>query len=234
MTNEFNWGFTHNSILIDEAGNVLKRGTSGINLPLLYPGSVQEDYVPAITFNGTRISASPGLGAYDAPFINYNTTIDTSDNLTKVWGSHTIKGGIYLQRSRKDQTSFANFTKVANFGDNASNPYDTGFGFSNALLGVYNTFTQATTISTDNTATGISRGSSRIHGRFLRGLPSTMVCAPPGISLSTMRLSRLPLLFPVFGARRMPLASISRPSTRPPAQERLTIQWPRHTCLPSM
>ncbi len=96
-----------------------------------------------MTFNGTRINASPGFGTGDAPFINYNTTIDISDNLTKIWGKHTIKGGIYMQRSRKDQTSFANFNGSYNFGDNPSNPYDTGFGFSNALLGVYNTFNQA-------------------------------------------------------------------------------------------
>ena len=48
-----------------------------------------------------------------------------------------------MQRSRKDQTSFANANGSYNFGDNSANPYDTGFGFSNALLGVYNTFTQA-------------------------------------------------------------------------------------------
>jgi hypothetical protein len=143
MTNEFNWGFTHNSILIDEAGNVLKSNSDGINLPVLYPSAVQENYIPNVTFNGTRITASPGFGSGDAPFINYNTTIDTSDNLTKIWGSHTIKGGIYMQRSRKDQTSFANFNGSYNFGDNPSNPYDTGYGFSNALLGVYNSFNQA-------------------------------------------------------------------------------------------
>ncbi|HLK68530.1 MAG TPA: carboxypeptidase regulatory-like domain-containing protein [Bryobacteraceae bacterium] len=143
MTNEFNWGFTHNSILIDESGTVLRTNTSGINLPELYPSAVQENYVPNVSFNGTRITASPNLGTGDAPFINYNTTIDTSDNLTKVWGSHTIKGGVYLQRSRKNQTSFANFNGSYNFGDNPSNPYDTGFGFSNALLGVYNTYNQA-------------------------------------------------------------------------------------------
>lgn len=143
MTNEFNWGFTHNSILIDEAGSVLKTTTNNITLPVLYPSAVQESYMPNVTFNGTRINASPNLGTGDAPFINYNTTIDISDNLTKIWGSHTVKGGIYMQRSRKDQTSFASFNGSYNFGDNPSNPYDTGFGLSNALLGVYNTFNQA-------------------------------------------------------------------------------------------
>ncbi len=143
MTNEVNWGFTHNSILIDETGNQLTRTASGITLPVLYPNAIQKDYIPNVSFNGTRITASPGFGSGDAPFVNYNTTIDLSDNLTKVWGKHTIKTGFYMQRSRKDQTSFSNNNGSYNFGDNPSNPFDTGFGFSNALLGVYNTFQQA-------------------------------------------------------------------------------------------
>jgi hypothetical protein len=143
MTNEFNWGFTHNSILITESGNALTTTASGINLPELYPNAVQDNYIPNVTFNGTRISASPTLGTGDAPFVNYNTTIDTTDNLTKTWEKHTIKAGIYIQRSRKDQTSFGNFNGSYNFGDNPNNPFDSGYGFSNALVGVYNSYTQA-------------------------------------------------------------------------------------------
>ena len=41
-----------------------------------------------------------------APFINYNTMIDITDSVSKVWNHHTIKAGIYMQRSRKNQTSF--------------------------------------------------------------------------------------------------------------------------------
>ena len=78
MTNEFNWGFTHNSILITETGNALTTTATGINLPELYPNAVQNNYIPAVSFNGTRISASPTLGTGDAPFINYNTTIAPS------------------------------------------------------------------------------------------------------------------------------------------------------------
>ena len=95
----------------------------------------QKDYIPAVTFNGTRITASPNLGTGNAPFINYNTTIDFSDNLTKVWGNHTIKAGVYMQRSRKDQTSFANANGSYNFGDNPSNPFDTGFGYLERAAG---------------------------------------------------------------------------------------------------
>ena len=44
---------------------------------------------------------------------------------------------------RSYQTSFANFNCSYNFGDNPNNLFDTGYGFSNALLGVYNSYTQA-------------------------------------------------------------------------------------------
>ena len=94
----------------------------GINLPVLYPSACRKTTFPNVTFNGTRINASPGFGTGDAPFINYNTTIDIIDNLTKVWGTHTIKAGVYMQRSRKDQTSFANFNGSYNFGDNPCQP----------------------------------------------------------------------------------------------------------------
>ena len=70
-----------------------------------------------------------------------------------------------MQRSRKDQTSFANANGSYNFGDNPSNPYDTGFGLSNALLGVYNTFSQASAYINGSTATGMSSSSCRTSGR---------------------------------------------------------------------
>jgi hypothetical protein len=152
MTNEVNIGFTHGANNFDESSQLLRRATSGINLPVLYPNSVQHDFIPQISFNGTRITASSGFGTNAAPFKAINDNIDIVDNLTKVWGSHIIKAGIYLQRSSKDQSTFASFNGNYNFGDNPSNPYDTGFGFSNALLGVFNTFSQAS-----NYAAGLYR-----------------------------------------------------------------------------
>ena len=152
MTNEFNIGFSHGANNFDESTQLLRRATSGINLPVLYPKSVTGDFIPGVTFNGTHINASSGFGTQHAPFIAINDNIDIIDNLTKVWGNHIIKAGIYLQRSTKNQSTFADFNGNYNFGDNPSNPFDTGFGFSNALLGVYNTFSQAS-----NYAAGLYR-----------------------------------------------------------------------------
>jgi Carboxypeptidase regulatory-like domain/TonB-dependent Receptor Plug Domain len=146
MTNELNVGASHNNILIDYTTNAFSRTTSGVNLPVLYPKAVQNDYLPYFTFAGTRIGNSPAANQGNngaGPFINFNTTYDVTDALSKVWNRHTFKFGLYMQKSIKDQTSFGAFDGAYNFGDNSNNPFDTGFGFSNAATGVYNTFSQA-------------------------------------------------------------------------------------------
>ncbi len=84
-TNEFNFGITHNSINIDAVGNVLTRTASGVTLPLLYPNAVQNDYIPGFDFRGTNLSSTFGpnfTNVRDAPFINYNTVFNWSDNTT--------------------------------------------------------------------------------------------------------------------------------------------------------
>jgi hypothetical protein len=148
MTNEFNWGYTKNTINIFATTQGLSQSALGSNpLPVLYPGAVQNNYLPQVNFGGSSVGTSPSFGSGDAPFINYNTTFDFTDGFTKVWGKHTIKAGIYMQRSRKNQTSFGSFNGSYNFGDTGgltgANPLDTGDSYANALLGVYQSFNQA-------------------------------------------------------------------------------------------
>ena len=137
MPSQPKW-YARSYVLIDEVGTGYTRTATGVNLPLLYPSAVQRDYVANFTFGGSRLAASPSFGTSDAPFINYNTTYDITDAVSKTWRSHTFKFGMYFQRSRKNQTSFGAFDGSYNFGDNSANPYDTNFGFANAALGVYN------------------------------------------------------------------------------------------------
>jgi hypothetical protein len=144
MTNEATFGVGGNKINIDANNDGLSRTKTGLsNLPQLYPSAVQQDYLPSLNFGGSRLANSPARNTGDAPFVNYNTTIDVIDNLSKIIGAHTLKTGIYISRSRKDQSSFAPFNGNFNFGDNASNPLDTGYGYANAAVGVFQTFQQA-------------------------------------------------------------------------------------------
>ena len=143
LINEITAGWTNNSFLIAPTTNAYTRTASGATLPVLFPGSVQQDLIPNVAFGGSRIANSPGFNIGSAPFTNYNTTIDVTDNLSKVLHSHTLKTGVYLQRSRKNQSAFADNNGNYDFGDNSSNPFDTGFGFSNAAIGAFNRFDQA-------------------------------------------------------------------------------------------
>ncbi len=115
----------------------------GTALPMLNTTAIQDDYIPTFVYGGGRITNQPVYRAAQAPFTNFNTTYDALANLTKVAGAHTLKAGLYYQKSLKDQSAFANFNGQLNFNNDANNPYDALHPFANAALGIYNTFGQA-------------------------------------------------------------------------------------------
>src|SRR5262249_61025509 len=59
-------------------------------------------------------------------------------------GSHTLKAGLYVERYRRDQRTTVAFNGSFDFGRSANNPLDTNWSYSNASLGVYNTYTEVT------------------------------------------------------------------------------------------
>ena len=136
-------GGSHNSIDINPANPKFNRAGLGLTgIPVIYPGAVQIDSPPQFVFGG-RIANPPNIGSNNSPFYNFNTTRDWSVSLSKVWEQHTIKTGVFWQNSFKPQSAFANNNGQYNFSDNTSNPLDSGFGFANAALGIYNQFNQA-------------------------------------------------------------------------------------------
>jgi hypothetical protein len=149
MTNEVSFSTNYHpvAILPDNPSAITASGT-GINLPTLF--APNGGWIPNFGFSGTRMGTSPSLkytgvggsGAY-SPFTSYATIFEIVDNLSLVRGNHFIKTGIYYHRDRKDQTAFLESEGVYDYGDSASNPYDSRFGFANAALGVYSSFTQA-------------------------------------------------------------------------------------------
>lgn len=141
---EVSVGSGHNSLSHTVSNDAFTRTGSGLsNLPVLYPGSIQEDLLPQVSFGGGRIGSPVFLNSGQAPFTNFNTTYDVVANLTKVLGRHAAKVGLYYQHSQKPQSAFANFNGSYNFDNSGNNPYDSQNGFANAALGIYNSFNQA-------------------------------------------------------------------------------------------
>jgi hypothetical protein len=141
---EASWGRAANSLNYDMQLDKLYRANSGTaGLPYLFPDAVQGDYVPWFQFRGGRTANAGQYQTDRGPFTNENITHDVIANITKVWGSHNSKVGVYYQNSYKPQSIFASFNGNINFADDANNPFDTGYGYANAATGVFNTYTQA-------------------------------------------------------------------------------------------
>jgi hypothetical protein len=118
-----------------------------LSINTLYPAYQPTDLIPGFTFGGTKIGNSPYFSTGNFPFYNANTTTEASDNYSKTLGQHLLKFGVYFEHNWKIQPSGANYDGTYDYGDNPSNPLNTGFGFSNAALGIFNSFQQASNYS---------------------------------------------------------------------------------------
>jgi hypothetical protein len=90
---------------------------------------------------GNRVSNAPPNIPFPG-FLNVNRTWDLSGSLTKVFGRHTVKAGLYNTHSYKAQQR-GNWQGTINFGNDGNNPLDSTFGFANAALGIFSNYSQA-------------------------------------------------------------------------------------------
>jgi len=116
-------------------------GANGVSLPSLYDGVNPMNLFPATTF-GVTSTANFGWDSR-FPMADQVRTYSLTDNITKVYKNHTFKLGIDAQT---DSYLQPNHNRVGNFNtsSNSSNPNDTNYGYSNALLGYLNTYQQTT------------------------------------------------------------------------------------------
>ncbi len=143
LTNEFIFGPSSNFIDLRPADDKALAKTYNVNIPKLFP-SVGFGYLPNLRFGGVSNQTFPTIDFNGLPFINQNHTFNFIDNVSKVVGSHALKAGFYAQRNRKDQTVFARTDGDINFNnDSANSALNTGHPYANALLGIYNSYTQA-------------------------------------------------------------------------------------------
>jgi Carboxypeptidase regulatory-like domain len=141
LTNEAVFGGSQNLIPQQPINVTYTRTNMGLTYQNLYPNAAQADIGPVASFGGSFISNAPGMGN-GIPYYANNTNFSITDNVAKVWPRHTLKFGVSIERDRKDQTS-GNPLGNINFGqDNNNTINDSGYSFSNALLGVYDTYSQ--------------------------------------------------------------------------------------------
>ena len=80
-------------------------------------------------------------------YFNENPIWTFTDNLSKVYHSHTLKTGFYLEHNIKVQPGGQAYEGNYSFAPDANNPLNTGNGYANAYLGYVDSYSQATAAS---------------------------------------------------------------------------------------
>lgn len=139
LINEFNFGKSYNKVQADpENADAFARS----NFTGLGEWFGDSEWLPNVAFGGlhsTPANVSP-LGPF--PYLNYNDLYNFTDNVSKQWGSHQLKAGIYVERTEKVSPVWTTYRGSLSFAPDANNPLNTGDGFANALLGYYRSYTE--------------------------------------------------------------------------------------------
>jgi hypothetical protein len=146
LTNDFNYGNTRNWLPNepDSASGYL-RANAHVTLPLLYPDADKlANLIPNLSF-GSEVPNAPTIFISGMPYDNENPTQNITDNVSKVFAKHTVKAGIFIETSTKRQTATIINNGRLNFSTDSANPGDTGWDFSNMLLGNFQSFDQSNT-----------------------------------------------------------------------------------------
>ncbi len=147
LTNEFIFGPSMNKLDETLMTDAWQRSKLGLSYTMPFPAADSLGLVQNWWFGGVPNQPLNGRGGFSGtPFLNYNDTFDFTDNLSKVVGRHQFKTGFFIERSRKDQTSTSSVSGNIYFDRDSSNPGDTNWAYSNALLGNYQRLNQANVV----------------------------------------------------------------------------------------
>jgi hypothetical protein len=121
----------------------ISKSKLGLDLPQWRPGLNPSGFIPNVTFGG--LGTSPNMSMNTAmPYKNVNHIFSATQNFSKISGTHTVRTGVYVERTRKDQIQGTNTRGSMSFSDDANNPTRTRYGFASALMGIMTNYTEAT------------------------------------------------------------------------------------------
>lgn len=142
LTNEFSYSNGRNYLPVEiGADGGYLRSKTGLNIPLPFSNADPAGIIPNLLFGGVPnppISLFTGL-----PYANENPVVNWTDNVAKVFPKHTLKAGVFIEKTHKTQSAYSIANGTINFDRDVSNPGDTNWAFSNALLGNFRSVQQS-------------------------------------------------------------------------------------------
>jgi Carboxypeptidase regulatory-like domain/TonB-dependent Receptor Plug Domain len=144
LVNELNVGYSHrplNDEVIEEELRRNQRDQVGLTLGQFNPGINPLKLIPNATFGGVTNAANLQIeGRF--PLVTNHDIFSLTDSITKTLGTHTLKAGFYFDRVYAENQNAISFNGSFDFGRNANNPLDAGYAYANAILGVFNSYTE--------------------------------------------------------------------------------------------
>lgn len=143
--NELTGGFSRRPELDLYGEDQIKRNqrdSAGFTAGQYTPSSNPLRIIPNATFGGVTGAANVTIEPR-FPHQAKNDTLTLSDNFTKTIGRHTAKAGVYFDYLIRTFTGAVSFNGAFDFGRNVNNPLDTNYAYSNAALGVFNSYSEA-------------------------------------------------------------------------------------------
>jgi hypothetical protein len=121
------------------------RSSLSAPIPQFFPSANALGVIPNATFGGIP---SAGQLFIDSrfPYFGRNNLWTWMDNYAQVKGPHNLKVGIYIEKSAVNETIGSAFNGTFAFDRDPNNPTDTGYAFSNALIGSVDSYTEATSL----------------------------------------------------------------------------------------
>ena len=127
----------------NEINKVLRSGI-GYNLGQWYPNANASGFIPRFSFGSSGVPNPPNV-SYDNRLLTGGTdfTFNFNDSVAITRGTHNIKVGFDVYRIREYEGEQSIFSGTFDFGKNTLNPLDSNYAFSNAVLGVFNSYTES-------------------------------------------------------------------------------------------
>ena len=143
LFNEASFAASQNTLNYSpEFPDLVNRTKLGINIPQRNAALNPLNLIPDMSFSSIQNYANPSMSD-GTPYFNNNTIYSFIDNVSKVQGSHVIKTGIYFEHTQKIQSAGPPVRGNISFNTDANNPYDSNNSYANALLGYYDSYTEA-------------------------------------------------------------------------------------------
>ena len=174
VVNEFTGGLRHNAehwYPVGGQGEVDKvlRQKTGFLAGQWHPEINGQGIIPRVSFGGVPSSADV---TYDDRLLTggADATFTFNDNVTVIRGSHSLKAGFAASRIRNYEGEQSVFSGTFAFGRDTNNPLDSNWAYSNALLGNFANYREATSRYGANMRQGVFEWFVQDNWRVTRRL----------------------------------------------------------------